>query len=159
MSPEPVISPETAIPPEPVISGSNFSDSGIHRARFPPTPLAFPQLFLRYSDLDLPRKGGYSRTRSDSHSFYGMSHPSQITVMYPRRTLPDFEDFPTGFPSCQIRHSRNGPLLLRIHQFAPLLLTSGLPLIYMLIFHRNYSEYISRFTSNTYKYQSQINSD
>ena len=56
-------SSEPEIPPEPAIPGSNFPDAGIHPARFLPTPLVFPQLFLRYADMNLPQKGGYPRTR------------------------------------------------------------------------------------------------
>ena len=58
ISSTPTRSSEPEIPPEPVIPWSDLPDSGIHPARFLPTPLAFPQRLL----------SGYTKWRRSSAS-------------------------------------------------------------------------------------------
>ena len=58
----PARSSESGIPSELEIPGSDLPYSGIHLARFPMTPLAFPWRFPIYVATRLPRKDGYPRT-------------------------------------------------------------------------------------------------
>ena len=125
----PVIFPGPVYQPDLTAQTPKSSRPGSHRPRWPSASYYYDVRIWIYPDM-----AGIPELRRDSHFYKGPSGevsiprirrqprspecPTQFKTqlyIYPRRTLLDSEDAPTGLPSAQIRYFRNGPIIPRIY--------------------------------------------